>query len=331
MSFIRLEGVSAGFDSTVVVNGVDLAIERGTVCGFTGDNGSGKTTLLHTIALLLRPMQGRLLIDGEPVEDAEPFRSKIAVVLQHPYMFRGSVLDNVELGLKVRGVGALQRRQKAQAALELVGMAELSTRPAKALSGGETKRVGLAMALCLEPEILILDEPTENLDHPTRELVARIIAELPATSGVTIITATHDKALLKKARADIWRLENGRVERDVGLNIFTGDVSAEDLTTFRGEKFTISATGLMADTHMVEIDPVDVILSREPVASSARNKLEGRVIGVEECGDSLSLRVTLDCGEPVAALVTRRSWEELGLEVGQTAVATFKATAVKPL
>ncbi len=137
-----------------------------------GPNGSGKTTLLLALALLLKPAAGTISYNGRRVDggsDILRLRRQFAVVFQDPLLLNGSVWDNVTLGLRLRGVEKSEIKKRAGKWLDRFGIAALSSRQARTLSGGEAKRVSLARAFALQPEVLFLDEPFVALDSPTRQ------------------------------------------------------------------------------------------------------------------------------------------------------------------
>jgi ABC-type glutathione transport system ATPase component len=145
-----------------------------------GPNGAGKSTLLRIIAGLLAPARGRIDRDGV----------RVTLVHQHPYFFRGTLRYNVEFGLHARGTPRRERDHLVEQALKTLGLGVLADRPARALSGGEQQRAALARALVLRPEVLLLDEPTANLDTDGHSLLRALLARFRSEGGPTVVWAT---------------------------------------------------------------------------------------------------------------------------------------------
>ena len=176
---IRFKNFKAVRDSRTISEIPDLEIEGGEHLAIVGANGCGKSTAMRAMAGLERDFQGSCVVDA---------KSRERVYLhQSPYLFRGSVLDNVEYGLGIRGVGRNIRRQHALDWLERLGIGELAGRAAGTLSGGERRRVALARALVIQPRLLLLDEPFAELDEPGIETVCQILTELP---DATVVVAS---------------------------------------------------------------------------------------------------------------------------------------------
>lgn len=189
----RLEGVRKVYAGRLVLNIEALTVRRGEILAVLGPSGAGKSTLLRLLNFLEQPDAGRLYFCGEPLpREGAPlaWRRRVTTVFQQPQLLRASVAANVALGLRYRGVRDGHRR--VQAVLEMVGLAPLARQPAEALSGGEAQRVALARAVVLEPEVLLLDEPTANLDPANGALVEGLIRHWNAERGTTMVLVTHN-------------------------------------------------------------------------------------------------------------------------------------------
>jgi putative ABC transport system ATP-binding protein len=196
--------------------GVSLCVARGDYLAVMGASGSGKTTLLHLIGCLDRPSSGSIRLDGTDVsgldDDAlSQLRSRrIGFVFQAFHLIpQLSVAENVELPLIYQGVDAKQRAERARHMLASVGLAKRSEHRPSELSGGECQRVAIARALVAEPDVLLADEPTGNLDSRTGDEIMDILADLHAR-GVTIVLVTHDPGKASLARRRI-EMRDGRV------------------------------------------------------------------------------------------------------------------------
>lgn len=172
-----------------------LEVQPGEILAVVGHNGSGKSTLLETMAFLDPPDEGRVLLDGsDPWEQGEALaaRRRSPLLLQRTVLFQTTALGNVIYPLRMRGLGRGEARRRAEAVLKLVGLESLAKRGHRELSGGERRRVALARLLALEPEILLLDEPTAQVDQHNEQLIEELIRDLHARTGMTVILASHN-------------------------------------------------------------------------------------------------------------------------------------------
>jgi putative ABC transport system ATP-binding protein len=191
-----------------VLRGLDLAIGEGTTA-LLGPSGSGKSTLLRLLNRLADPDAGEVRFRGRDVRELDPLELRRSAVLvpQLPAPLPGSVADNVRYGPALRGDEADVTR-----ALGLAGLDDgYAGREASALSVGEQQRVMLARALALEPEALLLDEPTAALDEAAKEGVERTLAELARRSGAAIVLVTHDRGQAERLADRVVELRDGRV------------------------------------------------------------------------------------------------------------------------
>lgn len=197
--------VQQGENFSLSVDRLDLLPRR--IYALTGPNGAGKSTLLRVMALLLNPQQGNIrFADGNG--DLTQQRQKVTMVEQTPYLLTGSVANNLAFGLKLRGIRGKEQHKRISETLSLVGLAGFEERQAGKLSGGEVQRVALARALVLEPQLLLLDEPTSNIDNKNLQAFESLLARLPDT-GVTIVFATHDLAQPARLGAEMLLIEDG--------------------------------------------------------------------------------------------------------------------------
>jgi ABC-type Fe3+/spermidine/putrescine transport system ATPase subunit len=158
---IELERLTVDYGAGPVVDGLDLVVEPGTLVALLGPSGCGKSTTLRAVAGLLRPRSGDVRFDGASVLPLAPERRPVAMVFQAPLLFpHMSIGDNVAFGLRMRGVGRAERRRRAAEALERVRLPGVAARRPGELSGGQEQRVSLARALVLQPQVLLLDEPS---------------------------------------------------------------------------------------------------------------------------------------------------------------------------
>ncbi|MDD2898260.1 MAG: ATP-binding cassette domain-containing protein [Desulfuromonadaceae bacterium] len=178
-----------------VLKKVSLTIQENDVQALIGSNGSGKTSLLLAFARLLPISRGELLVKGETIhgEQAElAYRRRISIVFQEPLLLDASVAANVAAGLSLRKTPRQEQQERVDEALEMFNIAGLSRRSAHTLSSGEARRVSLARAFAIRPELIFLDEPFTALDLPLRETLFSLLARLLSSNGITAVIATHD-------------------------------------------------------------------------------------------------------------------------------------------
>lgn len=174
-------------------SGLDLQVEAGQILGVTAPSGAGKSTLLATIAGLVPPIAGRVLVDGVDVTDLPVHQRRIAMVFQEPALFGHlDVQDNVAYGLRRHGMRRAPARAGARELLAWVGLADLAGRSVRTLSGGQAQRVALVRALAADPAVLALDEPFSALDAPLRQRLGDELAQIVRERGVAAIHVTHD-------------------------------------------------------------------------------------------------------------------------------------------
>ena len=216
MAFLEVRSLSKNIGPAEILKGIDLTVERGEILGLIGPTGSGKTTLLRLVNLLDEPSTGSILFDGRevsgrPEREKLAARRKMAMVFQKPVMFKASVAENVSFGLKMRGRDDAEgMRDRVKEALAAVGLSGYESRDANTLSGGEMQRIALARAIILQPELLLLDEPTANLDPRSAASIDSLLQSL-AGSRTAVILATHNMQQCHKLADRVAVLQAGRL------------------------------------------------------------------------------------------------------------------------
>ncbi len=201
------------FKGRKVLNLTDFEIERQQIYALIGANGAGKTTLLNILAFLVQPVSGNLKFCGRNVSYRRKhlldLRRRVVLVDQYPILFTGSVGKNVEFGLKVRGMSKKQRERRADEVLELVGMQEFRSADAHKLSGGESKRVAMARALAIAPEVLLCDEPTANVDEENQKIILDILERINRENQTSKDMATNYRSQIRRLANHTLMLEHG--------------------------------------------------------------------------------------------------------------------------
>ena len=327
---------------------INLSVETGEYFIILGPTGAGKTVLLESIAGLYPIKSGQIWLRGKEVTRFEPEKRNISIVYQDHVLFPHlSVAENIIFGLKLRRQSRQQLGETLDWLSDLLDIAHLLGRRPGTLSGGERQKVALARALSVRPELLLLDEPLSALDPETREGVQKELRRLHDRLKVTTIHVTHDFEEAIALGDRIAVLGEGHIKQvgtveqifhqpnsefvarfTVARNIFTGEVVDRDSgnTVFRtGDTELAVATELRGEWH-ASIRPEDILVSHQPLMSSARNSFCGTITSVSDKGSTLYLTVTLPLD--FVCLVTRRSFEEMALAEGQQVYITFKASAV---
>lgn len=209
-----------GATAVGALRGVTLAIEQGEFLAFMGPSGCGKTTLLNVIGAIDVPSRGSVLLDGVALETlsddklAELRRDRVGVVFQFFNLLPTlSARENVELPMQLRRVGKEERRKRALHLLERVGLKDRADHKPAELSGGEQQRVSIARALANEPALVLLDEPTGDLDTATGQEILTLLKDLNEREKVTMVVATHDP-MVARSCTRIVRLRDGRIENE---------------------------------------------------------------------------------------------------------------------
>jgi tungstate transport system ATP-binding protein len=352
---IEFDHVVMNFGEKEVLKDISFSIQNREIFTFIGPSGSGKTTILRLIDMLERPTSGTISIDGTDVSalkdrDRIQIRRKMSLVFQKPSPLRGTVFENVAIGLLFRNVKKEEIQARVPEALELVGLGEYEERKAGTLSGGEMQRVALARAISTRPGILLLDEPTANLDPVSTEKIENLVSALKERFGITVVLSTHDMIQGQRLADRIAVVIDGRIgqvgtSKDifyhpmnravanmVGVeNIFEGVVAANE-----GGLASIDVNGssIIATTPLPKSTPVLLYMRPEDITfhvkdgvkSSARNEFTGRITKVLPMGPNARLKI--DAGITLTAVITQRSYDELGLAIGKEIGLTFKASAI---
>lgn len=227
----ELNGLVQRYGTREVLRTNQLTIKSGKVYGVMGPSGAGKSTLLRLLNLLEPPTGGKLYFMGKDVYGPGggvdvAIRRRVTMVFQRPVLFNGTVSDNVAYGLKVRGEREPQLGRRVAAALKWVGLQDLAGQNARSLSGGEAQRTALARAAVLETDVLLLDEPTANLDPGNVALMEEFVQRLNQERGTTVVWVTHNMFQARRvAHESVFICDGEVVETGPTEKIFTAPQS----------------------------------------------------------------------------------------------------------
>lgn len=331
-----------------------LQIEEGELLTLIGPNGAGKSTLLQALASLTKLSRGEIVFKGERVTADHGgffYRRKLSMVFQDPLLFDRTVFENVASGLRIRGMKKAEIDRVVIENLNRFGIAHLSQRSARKISGGEAQRTALARAFATKPEILFLDEPFASLDPPTREALLTDLETVLRQTGTTTLMATHDRMEALRFSDRLAVMKGGGILQigppnevmnrpiDPFVASFVGVETILEGTVIQGDRGTsvvkvagkeIETVGEMPSGTPVSLcirpENVTVSLSTAREATSARNVFPGTVAKIVPLG--LYYKIQLDCGFPLVAYITAHSLDHLTLTEGKEVIASFKATSI---
>jgi len=322
---------------------------KGTITTLLGPSGSGKTTLLRIVAGLDSPTRGTVLYGNRMITDSEQniLRQNATMVFQKSVFFDTTVYNNIAYGLKLKDLPKEDISNKVEEALALVRLEGFEKRRAKKLSGGEQQRVSLARALVLDRELLLLDEPTVNIDPKNVSIIEETILRVNRKKKTTIVLATHNMFQAEALSQNVALILEGTVKQTGTTkeifgksnkyltsfarleNVFSGVSEISDGSTsiiHVDDNLSIEASFNRAGKIAVHVRPEDILVSTKPLQSSARNVFKGRISGITDIGSIV--RLTVDAGKKFSVQITKKSLTEMNLNVGSEVYLTFKASAV---
>jgi tungstate transport system ATP-binding protein len=226
---LRVDGLRFEAGGRRLVDDVSFTLPRGGITAVIGPNGSGKSLTLRLCHGLLAPTGGR--IDWAFPDGARGPAKRHAMVFQKPVMLRRSACANLIHALAAAGAGWRERRDRSDEALARFGLAALSDRPARLMSGGEQQRLAIARAWALRPEVLFLDEPTSQLDPGATRQIEEALATLKA-EGVTLVMATHDMGQARRLADRVLFLNRGRLVADAPVRTFFNSPPSPEAAAF---------------------------------------------------------------------------------------------------
>jgi molybdopterin-binding protein len=354
---LAAQALKRSYGNRCVVNVDELGVRPGEVLAVLGPNGAGKSTLFRLLLLLERADAGTIRLSGRVVAPGDrAARGCVAGVFQRPYLFSGTVRHNLDYGLRARSLPAETRNRRLGLALEELELTGLADRGIRGLSGGEAQRVALARALVLEPDVLLLDEPTANLDVTVQRRFREDLSRVARAHARAVILITHDVTDAFALADRVAVLQDGQVVQTATPHELVLDPATPFIAAFTGAELLLNGRvdqvevgGLVcvrlasgaplwvtsvqplergAQVH-VSYRPEEVVLSSATAdfQASPRNVYRLRVTALTPIGGLV--RVGLDGEARLAATVTRSSAEELELKPGAEVKAHLKAAALR--
>lgn len=212
---LAVRGLTFEIRGTRILDGIDLDLDSDRLTVLMGPNGAGKSILLRALHGLITPSGGEVRWDGRPLNRS--ISKQQALVFQKPVLLRRTVKANLDFALGLRPFA--NRRERLRQALDDAGLADLANRPARVLSGGEQQRLALARALILRPKVLLLDEPTANLDPASTLIIEQVISKV-RRSGVKVILVTHDPHQAHRLAEEVVFLHAGKIAEHTPAETF---------------------------------------------------------------------------------------------------------------
>ena len=250
---VELVKLSRSFGGVAALDGLDLTVEPGTLMCLLGPSGCGKTTALRIIAGLEHSDGGEVRVGGQDVARIPANKRDMGMVFQSYSLFPNlDARDNVAFGLRMRGMGAAKRRERAGELLELVGLAAHASKYTHQMSGGQQQRVALARALAIEPRVLLLDEPLSALDAVVRVQLREEIRSLQTRLGITTVFVTHDQEEALSVADQVAVMRAGRLEQCAAPAEVYAEPASAFVAEFIGTMNRLPGT-LAADGQTVEV------------------------------------------------------------------------------
>jgi sulfate transport system ATP-binding protein len=302
---ISVNNVSKHFGDFAALDDVSVSVEAGSLTALLGPSGSGKSTLLRVIAGLERPDSGTVSISGLDVTGRPPQQRGVGFVFQHYAAFKHmTVWDNIAFGLTIRKRPKAEIKQRVHELLELVQLEGLAKRYPAQLSGGQRQRMGLARALAVDPEVLLLDEPFGALDARVRKELRAWLRRLHDETHTTTVIVTHDQEEAMEVAETVAVMNRGKIEQVAGPVELYERPANEFVMTFVGQ------ANRLGDAF---VRPHDLELVLEPNGATREAMIE-RIVHL---GFEVRVDLVREDGEPLSVQLTRDEAESLELDRGQ--------------
>lgn len=324
MSQLELQNITIRYGETTIISALSLSVENGEIVSLLGPSGAGKTTILKTIAGLLQPADGQILINNISVNHLPAEKRDAVLIFQKPLLFPFlNVAQNIGFGLKMQKMKQQEAERKINRILEITELKGLNNRKIHQLSGGQQQRVALARGLVLEPAILLLDEPLSNLDAELRQQMRELIQTVQQQTGTTMLFVTHDQAEALAISDRVCLLLDGSL-RQTGRpeELFYSPADPEVARFFgcdniftTADSFRQQSDDVQNEQKMFTIRPEDIEIysSDQRKTISPQHLFEGTVTGVVFEGRLTKLTIKVMAKEHVTVLCSRPAFH-----IGQT-------------
>jgi len=329
---IEIQNLEVQYNRRVILSIPELSFSEGKIYALVGPNGSGKTTLLKTINLLLSPSRGKILFDGREPDGAEEndgIRRRMTLLHQSPFLFSGSVFGNIAYGLKLRGWGKEDIRSRVRESLRVAELEHLIHRSPRELSGGEYQRVAIARALALGTEVLLLDEPTANVDRDHTQKVEELILRQKTDHGRTVIIATHTPPQAHRLADEILFILDGKCAGPTPENFFSVPIEIQN-----GQKFLRFSSTLRIPVQterdgkvQVSLNPDDLEVIPSPESGNRAGCLPGKI--TKAILEKETVRLTISGEIEVVVFIPRERFAGLQVNLGSTVTVAINPQAVK--
>jgi len=327
MTVYQLSGVRKIYGSRTVLDIHRMNIEENRIYALLGPNGAGKTTLLNILGFLETPSAGKIDFREKPVRFGasvlHALRKNVVMVNQHPILFTTTVFKNLEFGLKIRKIAPKQRKRIIEESLELVGMRDFITAPARTLSGGETQRVAFARALALRPQVFLCDEPTSGTDIENQAIIINILRQINAARRITIIFTTHDRTQAASIANKTLVLDDGKLVAANYENIFsvlvTKGCNGQAQCNLNHSVSLFMALPKMRSGNgrtRIFIDPHQIIPDSGMKPQASSNKLQGKVHQIIR--ENRDIRMVVDSGVWLTMIMSESVYRQNRPSVGDT-------------
>lgn len=331
MAFLEIVDLSVAYQNNVVVlKNLTLSVEKGSFLSLLGPSGCGKTTTLKTLAGFLSPLNGKIIVSGKDYTKMPAHKRNMGIVFQNYALFPHlNVFENIAFGLKMRHMSKSEINERVKKAIDLVGLSGLEDRLPSQLSGGQQQRVGIARAIVIEPDILLMDEPLSNLDANLRIDMRNEIRRIQQKLGITTVYVTHDQSEAIALSDQIAVMNNGKIlqlgsPKDVFSNpktLFVANfMGFQEIVDGYVEKLEaeyaivkVSERFVKARATMnLEVDEKVILCARAKKmmidTQDGENRFLVQVVSKIFQGDSISLILKLPSGRVVTVEV--ETWKE---------------------
>jgi tungstate transport system ATP-binding protein len=352
-NLLRIENIKVSRNGKLVLNIPEFLLGQGEIISFIGPNGAGKSTFLHSVLMLTKFDSGKIYFKNKIISSSSEilnFRRSVSMVFQEPLLFSGSVFYNVASGLKFRGIGSADIKAAVEKYLDMFGISHLRKRNANEISGGEARRVSLARAFALKPELILLDEPFSALDAPIRESLIDDLEKILKETKTSALIATHDRNEAMRLSDKIAVINNGSIEQTSPPGILMSFPVNEFVAGFAGTETILTGDFISGANGIIKVkvngkifempgssesctsvtfcvQPENIIISTGIKGkSSARNNFNGKISKIIPSG--FFHKIYIDCGFNLISYITKESLKNLKLKQGSGVFVSIKATSI---